>query len=318
MIDKTNTTSFNHESVLLTEAIASLAIKPAGYYIDATFGRGGHSRAILSHLNANGRLLVIDKDRTAVDYAQSCFKEEERVSIQHGSFRYLQEWAKTAWPEQDKIDGILFDLGISSPQIDDPHRGFSFSQNGPLDMRMDTSNGETAADWLATAEPGDIAAVLTRYGEERYAKRIAEAIVTARERNPITHTVQLAELIAKASPARDRHKHPATRTFQAIRIYINSELADLENALSQAVTLLKKGGRLVVISFHSLEDRITKHFIQGHARAPSVPRGLPVKTLKSDHIDLQICGKAIKPSEAEVARNPRARSAMLRVAEKLV
>lgn len=303
-----------HHSVLLTEAIASLAIKPAGYYIDATFGRGGHSRAILSLLNADGQLMVIDKDATAVDYAKHCFANDARVLIRHGSFTQLQSWVMTVWPG---VDGVLFDLGVSSPQLDEATRGFSFQQDGPLDMRMNTHNGQTAADWLAIASANDIADVLKCYGEERYAKRIANAIVDARIKTPITRTHQLADIIAAASPTRERHKHPATRSFQAIRIYINNELNDLEQGLSQAVSVLKQSGRLAVISFHSLEDRITKQFIKQQSTPAPMPRGLPIRDLDNTAITLRRCGKAIKSSCTEVAHNPRARSAVLRVAEKI-
>ena len=311
-----STKPFCHESVLPEEALASLAIKPAGYYIDATFGRGGHARAILSQLNAQGHLLVIDKDTTAIEHAKACFAEDNRVVIRQGSFTQLAHWVAQVWPNKT-VDGILFDLGISSPQVDDAQRGFSFKEDGPLDMRMDTRSGQNAASWLAVATQEEIADVLHHYGEERYARRIARAIVAKREQTPITRTLQLAELIAKAMPRSQHHKHPATRSFQAIRIYINNELTDLETALSQAVSVLHKGGRLSVISFHSLEDRITKQFIKNQSTLPNIARKLPILDEQIDNMTLRQCGKKIKPTHTEVARNPRSRSAILRTAEKI-
>ncbi len=303
-----------HQSVLLTEAITALAIKANGYYVDATFGRGGHSHAILSLLNSNGRLLIIDKDASAIAHAKQCFAEDKRVVIRQGSFAQLHDWVSEIG---SGVDGVLFDLGVSSPQLDEATRGFSFQKDGALDMRMDHHHGQTAAQWLAVASADEIADVLIRYGEERYAKRIANAIVNMRVQIPVTRTTQLAEIISKASPRRERHKHPATRSFQAIRIHINNELTELEVGLAHAVNVLNKGGRLAVISFHSLEDRITKQFIKQRTTPKPIPRGLPIRGVDDSHIILWRCGKAIKPSSAEVAINPRARSAILRVAEKI-
>lgn len=307
-----------HEPVLLAEAVAALAIVPNGIYIDATFGRGSHSRAILNKLGPQGRLISFDKDPAAIAYAQQHFSQDKRFTMIHSSFAQMQEHITT----QDlmgKINGILFDLGVSSPQLEDPERGFSFMHDGKLDMRMDTSQGVDAATWLASIEEKELAEVLWVYGEEKFSRRIARALVAARKEAPIQSTGQLASLIIRAIPkpkSHQRDKHPATRSFQAIRIAVNQELIELQQALRQALEILMIGGRLAVISFHSLEDRITKQFIKHHEKGETLPRGLPIK---GDHFNarLKAIGKPIKPSEKEININPRARSAILRIAEKL-
>lgn len=309
--------TFNkHQSVLLDETIQNLAIQPDGVYVDATFGRGGHAQAILNQLGATGRLLAMDKDPEAVAYACSHFSNDKRFMIQHGSFADLMKFVA----KQNligKISGVLFDLGVSSPQLDDATRGFSFMRDAKLDMRMDHSQGDDAATFIAKVEEKELARVLWEYGEERFSRRIAKAIVTTRQTTPIITTTQLAEVIAKAIPAWQKGKHPATRSFQAIRIAVNKELEDLERGLIQGLDVLKVGGRLLVISFHSLEDRIVKHFMQRQEHGDEIPAGLPIK-----HIDIEVkfkrLGRAIKPSEKEIAMNPRARSAILRIGEKLL
>jgi 16S rRNA (cytosine1402-N4)-methyltransferase len=304
-----------HHAVLLNEAIAALAIKAEGIYVDGTFGRGGHSRAILSRLAATGRLIALDKDPYAVEIGRAQLGVDRRVCIKRNSFALLRQIID-GLRLTGKIDGILLDLGLSSPQVEDPKRGFSFIKDGPLDMRMDPDREPTAAAWLAKATETEIAQVLKNYGDERYARRIARAIVAARIRNPIETTTQLADLIAAAVPARERHKHPATRSFQAIRIFINRELEELCQALSHSLTVLAAYGRLVVISFHSLEDRVVKRFIRHHSEGPPRPRDLPIAHDQGAG-ELRRLGRAIKPSPAECERNPRARSAVMRVAEKL-
>ncbi len=305
----------DHIPVLFEDALEALTISSSGIYIDGTFGRGGHSGAILQRLGSDGRLLAIDKDPEAVAYAEQMFGGDERFSIRHGSFAMLEQLA-----QQDgvagSVDGVLLDLGVSSPQLDDPARGFSFLRNGPLDMRMDSSSGMSAAQWLAIAEAKDISQVLKEYGDEKFAKRIARAIVETRQEQPIDTTGQLAAIIEQAVPTREREKHPATRSFQAIRIYINTELDDLRKCLDQSLRVLAPGGRLAVVSFHSLEDRIVKRFIRESARGDDFPVGLPV-TQEQLQPKLRVVGKAIHPSAEEIDMNPRARSAVLRVAERL-
>lgn len=310
------TETFKHTTVLLDEAVNGLNIRGDGIYIDGTFGRGGHSRLILSHLGPEGRLLAIDRDPQAIAAASDI--DDARFSIIHGPFSsiadYVEERGLTG-----KINGVLLDLGVSSPQLDDPERGFSFMRDGPLDMRMDPTRGVSAAEWLMKAEAEDIAWVLKTFGEERFARRIARAIVERNQTEPMTRTKELAELIAAASPIREKHKHPATRSFQAIRIYINSELEEIERALNGALDVLAPEGRLSVISFHSLEDRIVKRFIRHNSRGPQVPAGLPLteeQLREQGGRTLKIAGK-MKPSDAEVAENPRARSSVLRFAERL-
>ncbi len=299
-----------HVPVLYAEVLHGLAIKPAGTYLDGTFGRGGHAGGILAELGDEGRLQVMDKDPEAIAEARRRFADDARVTIVHGSFATLADITPAA-----SLDGVLFDLGVSSPQLDVAERGFSFAKDGPLDMRMNDAAGESAAEWLAHAEEGEIADVLWRYGEERMSRRIARAIVAARVQSPLRRTRELAELIAAQVPRGKDASHPATRSFQAIRIHVNQELADLEAGLAAAYAALKVGGRLAVISFHSLEDRIVKQFMAAKAKAPPGDRRLPaaapfVPTLK-------LVGGAIKAGTEELAANPRARSAVLRVAEKL-
>jgi 16S rRNA (cytosine1402-N4)-methyltransferase len=298
-----------HVSVLLEESVAALAIKPDGTYLDGTFGRGGHSRAILRSLSNSGRLIAFDKDPQAESSAEQ-FSEDPRFEFVRASFAEISSRVETS-----ELDGILLDLGVSSPQLDNAERGFGFSDDGPLDMRMDTRAGMTAAEWLATAPEADIADVIKTYGEERFAKRMASAIVKARAESPITRTKQLATIVAEANPKWEPHKHPATRAFQAIRIFINRELEDLEIALGHTVNALSEGGRLVVISFHSLEDRIVKRFMRDQARGQQLPKHVPV--IDSDTgKTLNLVGKAVKPSTDEVQRNPRSRSAIMRIAER--
>lgn len=305
----------NHRPVLLVEATAGLAIKPAGIYVDATFGRGGHSEAILQNLDDAGRLLVIDKDPAAIAVAQQKFGHDARVNIVHAAFTDLEKLVQEyGWLGQ--IAGVLFDLGVSSPQLDDATRGFSFSHPGPLDMRMNITTGTTASVWLRQVSEAQLTQTLKEYGEERYAKRIARAIIAARGIQEITTTDQLAEIVKAAHPAWEHHRHPATRTFQAIRIAINNELTELSAALLQALHVLKPTGRLVVISFHSLEDRIVKQFMRDKARGPVIPRHVPVKH-QAVTGSLRIIDSAVKPSAAELDANQRSRSAVLRIAEKI-
>ncbi|WP_415887098.1 16S rRNA (cytosine(1402)-N(4))-methyltransferase RsmH [Neptuniibacter sp. QD37_6] len=307
---------FKHITVLLNEAVEALVQDASGFYVDGTFGRGGHSALVLDQLAEDGQLMGIDKDPTAIAHAHERFADEDRFSIAHGSFAQLQEFV-TERGLQGQVDGILLDLGVSSPQLDDASRGFSFLNDGPLDMRMDTSSGESAADWIARAEEKEIADVIYTYGEERFSRRMAKAIVAKREEEPITTTAQLSKIIAEANPAWEKGKNPATRAFQGIRIHINRELDDLESCLDQALEMLKVGGRLVVISFHSLEDRIVKRFIRQHVKGDEhIPRGIPV-TNDMLKIRLKNVGKAVKASASETEENVRARSAVMRVAEKV-
>ncbi|VAX11964.1 16S rRNA (cytosine(1402)-N(4))-methyltransferase [hydrothermal vent metagenome] len=304
-----------HRPVLLDEALAALNIEPGGCYVDGTFGRGGHSAAILNSLDEAGKLLALDKDPEAIKAANRLFADDPRVIIRQDSFAEMaQQVAALGWNGQ--VDGILLDLGVSSPQLDDASRGFSFQKEGPLDMRMNPQQGQSAAEWLARAREQDIAKVLKEYGEERFARRIARAIVQAGKAKPIVTTKQLAEIVAQANPAWEKGKDPATRSFQAIRIYINRELDDLEQVLAQTTEILKPGGRLVVISFHSLEDRRVKRFMRDAARGDEFPPDLPV-TQAQLNPSLRLLGKAVRASEVELEQNPRARSAIMRVAERL-
>ncbi|MCK9529596.1 MAG: 16S rRNA (cytosine(1402)-N(4))-methyltransferase RsmH [Gammaproteobacteria bacterium] len=307
-------TAQEHKPVLLAEVLTALRIRADGIYLDGTFGRGGHAGEILARLGPDGRLLATDKDPAAVAAAQQRFRGDARFEIVRGSFSMLGNLvAERGW--NGKVDGILLDLGVSSPQLDQAERGFSFRAEGPLDMRMDPDSGESVADWLAHAEEGDIARVLFEYGEERHARRIARAIVRRREaEGPVRTTRELAELIAKASPSHERHKDPATRSFQALRIFINRELEDLDAFLPQTLAMLAPQGRLAVISFHSLEDRRVKRFIRDEERGPELPRHLPV--MPAHQPRLRGAGKAIRAGDAELHTNPRARSAVLRVAER--
>ncbi|HET7306711.1 MAG TPA: 16S rRNA (cytosine(1402)-N(4))-methyltransferase RsmH [Gammaproteobacteria bacterium] len=303
-----------HVPVLLDECMAALAIRAEGVYVDATFGRGGHSRAILERLGADGRLLVIDKDPEALTAARQLAEQDQRVTAFHGAFTMLEVTA-AKMGVTGRVDGILLDLGLSSPQLDDPARGFSFRAAGPLDMRMNPTVGESAADWLARAPAEEIEQVIRKYGEERFARRIAGAIERTRAEQPITDTAELAELVARAVPTRELGKHPATRTFQAIRIFINHELDELADALEQALRVLAPGGRLCVISFHSLEDRIVKRFMRDHAKPVTDAPG-PLGVRRFVPPLLARPPKSRAPGAAERALNPRARSARLRVAEK--
>lgn len=307
--------AFAHTTVLLNEAVQALNIDAAGRYVDGTFGRGGHSKLILEQLDSEGHLLGFDKDPLAIETAEKEFGEDSRFSITQSSFAEL-EAVVTQYGWQGNVDGVLLDLGVSSPQIDDAARGFSFQNDGPLDMRMNPDQGISAAQWVAEASADDIAKVLKEYGEERFAKRIANAIVNAREDQPIETTKQLASIVAAANPKWEKGKDPSTRSFQAIRIYINSELEDLEECLQQAVNILKPGGRLVVISFHSLEDRIVKHFIRNMEKGEQLPIDLPVMHVEVNS-KLRRIGKAIKASEQEVEQNTRSRSAVMRIAERV-
>jgi len=302
-----------HVTVLLEDAVDALAIKADGVYIDATFGRGGHSRRILSVLNEKGHLVAVDRDPQAIAAGASI--DDPRFLLVHRAFGELGAAAAEAGVSD--VDGILFDVGVSSPQIDDGERGFSFRYDAPLDMRMDTTQGETAAEWLARAEIRDITEVIRNYGEERFAFQIAKKVVAARGEQPIVTTGQFAALVRETVRTREPGQDPATRSFQALRIHINQELRQLEIALPQALDLLKPGGRLVVISFHSLEDRIVKNFMREQSVADDLPKGLPLRADQLPKPKLRLVGKMHKPSAAEVAANPRARSAVMRVAEKL-
>ncbi len=304
-----------HEPVLLDEVLAGLAVQANGRYCDATFGRGGHTAAILGALGPDGRVIAIDRDPSAIEYGRQRFGAEPRLTLIRGSFGRLEELVRAAGVD-DGLQGVLLDLGVSSPQLDEAGRGFSFMQDGPLDMRMDNESGQSAADWLARASEREISDVLHSLGEERFARRIARAIVEARRAAPIERTSELAAIIAGAVPTREPGKHPATRSFQAIRIHVNRELEALEAALPQAVRLLAPGGRLCVISFHSLEDRIVKRFIRREAQGDPVYAGLP-EVPPHARPTLRKAGAAVTAGEAELARNPRARSAVLRVAERL-
>jgi 16S rRNA (cytosine1402-N4)-methyltransferase len=302
----------SHRTVLLAEAVEALAVKPDGVYVDATFGRGGHSRALLARLGPAGRVIALDRDPAAVQAAAAI--EDARFAIRHARFAQLTEVLDGLGVKQ--VDGVLFDLGVSSPQIDEAERGFSFRADAPLDMRMDPGRGEPAAEWLARATEAEIKGVIKNYGEERFAGPIAKAIVAARTREQLVRTVQLARIVAAAVRTREVGQDPATRTFQALRIHVNQELEELQVALPQALDRLAPGGRLAVISFHSLEDRIVKRFLQSQVR-PEVPERLPLRATEMPQPRLKLVGKPVRPTAAEVNANPRARSALLRVAEKL-
>lgn len=306
----------SHISVLLKEAVNGLAIKPDGVYIDCTFGRGGHSSLILSHLSESGRLIAIDRDLTAIAAAEK-FADDPRFLIEHSGFADLEDIA-AKHELLEKVDGILLDLGVSSPQLDDADRGFSFMNDGPLDMRMDTSKGQTAAEWIAVADVEDITWVLRTFGEEKHAWKIANAIVDTREETPFTRTSELAKLIKTVAPQREIKKHPATRSFQAIRMYINSELEQIEKVLAASLSVLAEEGRLVVISFHSLEDRLVKQFMRKHSQGKQVPRGLPISEVELQKgKKLSLIGRKLKPSKDELEINNRSRSSVLRIAQRL-
>ena len=303
-----------HLPVLHREVLEALAVKASGVYLDATFGRGGHARSILEALGPDGRLIVLDRDPQAIEVARNLFGEDQRVTIIRGSFEMLGELAREHGISA--LDGLLFDLGVSSPQLDEAERGFSFQKDGPLDMRMDNEQGITAAQWLAEAPEKEIAQVLWRYGEERHSRRIARAITSRRAEKPLERTADLAALISSAVPRPHGRKHPATRSFQAIRIYLNREMESLEAGLEASLELLAPGGRLCVISFHSLEDRMVKRFIRGHSRPDPVYAGLP-DIPEHARPRMAVIGKGVTASEQELDENPRSRSATLRVGEKL-
>ena len=308
------TQSFEHITVLLNEAVDALNIRPSGIYMDGTFGRGGHSRLILSRLNEQGRLIVFDKDPAAIAVAQELAQQDQRVSVFHQGFSHFDAACTELGISQ--IDGVLFDLGISSPQIDDASRGFSFRFDAPLDMRMDTTRGESAAEWLMHADEQEIHEVIKNYGEERFSRQIARTIVAKRVEAPIHTTGQLAEIAAQCVRSREKGQHPATRTFQAIRIYINRELDEVAQVLPQVTARLNTHGRLAVIAFHSLEDRIVKQFMRKHSTHAPLPKWAAVREADLPKPPLKIVGKPIKAGAEELNYNPRARSAILRVAER--
>ena len=301
-----------HVSVLLAEAVDALAIRADGTYVDGTFGRGGHSRAVLERLGPHGRLIAFDRDPMAIAAGRAI--EDARLTLVHSAFSALDE--ALSGLQVEKVDGVLLDLGVSSPQLDEGARGMSFRYDAPLDMRMDTSRGQTVAQWLAEASVGQITEVIRDYGEERFAHAIAKAIAAARAGGAVATTGQLAALVEKAVRTREPGQHPATRTFQALRIFINQELEELTRVLPACVARLRTGGRLAVISFHSLEDRIVKRFMRDESRPPVLPRRLPLRAADLPAPRLRLLGKAIRPTEQEVEANPRARSAVLRVAER--
>jgi 16S rRNA (cytosine1402-N4)-methyltransferase len=303
---------FSHITVLLNEAVEALAIKPDGVYVDATFGRGGHSRKILAALGEHGRLIAFDRDPRAIEAGRAL--NDARLTLVHEPFSAFA----TALDELgvDVVDGVLMDLGVSSPQLDDPSRGMSFRFDAPLDMRMDPTRGESAAQWLAHASVAQMSNVLRNYGEERFAHAIAKAIDAARQGGDVATTGQLAQIVAATVRTREPGLHPATRTFQALRICVNGELEELSLTLPLAMARLRSGGRLVVIAFHSLEDRIVKRFMRDHAKAPALPRGLPVREADRPQPPLHLLGDAVRPSSAEVSANPRSRSAIMRIAQR--
>jgi 16S rRNA (cytosine1402-N4)-methyltransferase len=304
-----------HTTVLLHEAVDALVVDPDGFYVDGTFGRGGHTAELLSKLSAEASVVAIDKDPQAIAEGERRFIEDSRLQLVHGSFADLSEIV-AQMGRSGQLSGVLLDLGVSSPQLDQAERGFSFMRDGPLDMRMDTSKGLSAAEWIASADEQEIARVIKEYGEERFARRMASAVVAERAKTPITRTVQLAGILAAAHPAWERGKHPATKAFQAIRIFINRELDDLEALLEQIIDTLKVGGRLVVISFHSLEDRRVKRFIRDQDQGIKLPKNLPIRDIDRG-VRLIKVGKAVKPAGTEVDGNVRSRSAVMRIAERV-
>ncbi len=304
----------DHYSVLLQESVDALVVNKDGVYLDGTFGRGGHSKAILNCLSEKGRLIAFDKDPEAIQVGRELEKSDSRFSIVHASFCEMQSTVQSLG--LPSVDGVVLDLGVSSPQLDSAERGFSFMNDGPLDMRMDNSKGQTAKDWIATAEESDIAFVLREFGEERFSRRMARAIVEKRQEAAIERTSQLSEIVSAANPKWEKGKHPATRAFQAIRIFINRELDDLTEVLTQGISILKPSGRMVVISFHSLEDRIVKRFFKEQAKGKYIPASVPITDGMLDK-KIKIIGKALKASEKEVGENVRSRSAVMRIAEKL-
>ncbi len=302
-----------HATVLLNEAVEALQVKADGVYVDGTFGRGGHSRLILEKLGESGRLIALDKDPMAVAAGRAI--SDARFQMVHSGFEHFGEVLRQLGVE--KVDGVLLDLGVSSPQLDDEQRGFSFRFDAPLDMRMDTSSGQTAAEWLAVAEENELTEVIRDYGEERFARQVARAIVAARQEREILTTKQLSDIVGKTVHTREPGKNPATRTFQAIRIYLNRELEELESVLPQCVDYLKPGGRMSVISFHSLEDRIVKRFMRDMAQGDKLPKSVPIRAADVPQGKVKLIGKPIYASAEELKANPRARSAVLRVAERL-
>lgn len=310
------TAEFGHRPVLLNETLQALAVRAGGLYLDATFGRGGHAAAILQALGNAGRLLALDCDPAAEREARQGFAGDRRFEFVHCRFSQLAE-VVTARGWQGRLQGVLLDLGVSSPQLDDPARGFSFRYDGPLDMRMDPTTGMSAATWLASVSAAELERVLRDYGEERYARRVARAILAAHSVAPITTTARLAEIVAAAVPTREPGQHPATRSFQALRIAVNRELEEIDQVLPQAIDVLAPGGRLAVISFHSLEDRRVKRFLRQQAKPPELPPGLPVPVSMQPRPRLRLLGRGQRPAHAECQANPRARSATLRVAERL-
>ncbi len=308
---------YSHQPVLLHEALAALQVKPAGVYVDGTFGRGGHAAAILDGLGDSGRLVVMDKDPQAIASARSRYGQDSRVTIIHDDYARMAMHIEQLGLRQ-QVDGVLLDLGVSSPQLDDASRGFSFTQNGPLDMRMNPQQGQSAAQWLMDADEKEIADVLWQFGEERFSRRIAKRIVETRKHQSIDDTATLANIIAECVPAFKEKKHPATRSFQAIRIKINAELEHIQRVLEDIFDVLKIGGRVLVISFHSLEDRLVKRFFRKHSTAPKIPRGLPLTEVeRQTGVRLKTIGKAIKAGAQEIKQNARSRSAVLRIAERL-
>lgn len=311
----TDPAALPHQPVLVAEVLAGLNLQPGGLYLDATFGRGGHAAALLAALGPQGRLLALDRDPAAQRDALARFKTETRFKFVRSAFSQLAERVyEQGWI--GCIDGVLFDLGVSSPQLDDPARGFSFGRDGPLDMRMDPETGISAAAWLAQVSATELERVLAIWGEERFHRRVARMLLAARQQAPIVTTARLAELVAAAVPTREPGRHPATRTFQAIRIAVNGELSELQAGLTQAVRVLAPGGRLVAISFHSLEDRMVKHFMRAQAHGRELPLDLPVRG-GPEGATLRLVGRAVRPGAAEITTNPRARSAVLRTAERL-
>jgi len=305
-----------HVSVMLHESVDAMVVDRSGLYIDGTFGRGGHSSLILDRLGSSGKLMAVDRDPDAIEAGRARFRNESRLCFRHSEFSRIGELAEEmGW--KARVSGVLLDLGVSSPQLDAAERGFSFMHDGPLDMRMNPSAGQSASEWLQTVDFEKLVRVLKEYGEERFARRIATAIVERRVDAPIETTSELAQIIDAAIPVRDPHKHPATRSFQAIRIQVNSELDEVRKALGDALDLLAVGGRLVVISFHSLEDRLVKRFMRDSARPKPMPKGIPLMESQQDKPPLKLVGKAVKPSSEEIAANPRSRSAVMRVAERV-
>lgn len=305
-----------HRPVLLSEAVDALAIKQDGFYLDGTFGRGGHTAEILKSLSEKGKVLAMDQDPLAIKTAEFKFANDSRFEIVRQNFENLEALVSSRGMSK-QVDGVLLDIGVSSPQLDDASRGFSFIKSGPLDMRMNPNVGESAAEWLAAVDEYDLTTVLMHFGEEKFARRIANAIVSARKETVINDTVQLAKIIEDAIPVKPKNKHPATRSFQAIRIHINRELDVLENALRASLKVLAVGGRLVVISFHSLEDRMVKRFFREMSRGPQIPKDIPVLAKDLEQPYKQI-GRAIKPGKQEIEENPRSRSSVLRVIERVM